>query len=151
MPLIQWQDSFSVGVASVDADHQVLVGLLNQLYEAREEGQTRDVVGSVVNVLIEYTVNHFQREEKLMELGGYPEIEVHKDLHRKLTAQVLSFQQQFAGGRNAAVDELFEFLKNWLIGHILMVDTRYRPWVEKVELDARDLGGLLGQPMPDDE
>ena len=148
MSLIEWQDSFSVGVAAVDSDHKVLISLLNQLYEAREGGQSQDVVGSVMNVLIEYTMSHFQREERLMELGGYPEIEEHREMHRRLTAQVQTFRAQYEQGRQAAVGELFEFLKNWLIGHILMVDTRYRPWVEKVQLTPEELA--VGRPPEED-
>jgi hemerythrin len=151
MSVIQWQESYSVGVPFIDADHQILISLLNQLFEAREEGQTREVIGSVLNVLVEYTVNHFHREERLMELGGYPDREAHIELHRTLTARVRDFQQQYAGGRHGAVDELFEFLKDWLTGHIIAVDKRYKPYVETVELTPSDLAGTFGDAESEGE
>ncbi len=144
MPLVQWQGSFSVGVPVIDADHKTLISLLNQMHEARQEGHTREVVGSILNVLVEYTVHHFQREEKLMDMAGYPGAQAHKEMHRKLAAEAKLFQLQYEEGRHAAVDELFEFLKNWLVGHILGVDIQIGVWVEKVELEPGNLLGRFG-------
>ena len=145
MSLIRWQDSFTIGVSFIDADHRVVVSLLNQLYDARQEGQTRDVVGSVLNVLIEYTINHFRREERLMELADYPDLAAHKQRHDYLAGQVQLFQQQYDAGRYAAVDELLDFLKNWLVEHIIGEDTRIWPWLGRAGLTAEeqpDIGRL---------
>jgi hemerythrin-like metal-binding protein len=139
MPLFQWQDSYSVGVPFIDTDHQVLVSLLNQLHEAQEEGQGQEVIGSVLNVLIEYTVNHFRREERLMELGHYPDLAEHRLLHQKLCDEVLRLQAAFESGQGDAVAELNVFLKNWLMGHILGIDTQYKPYVANVEMGPEDL------------
>lgn len=144
MSLLPWQDSYAVGVPAIDADHRLLFSLVNQLYDAREEGQAREVVASVLQVLVEYTIGHFNREERLMRLVHYPELEKHCQQHRELAVQVRRFQADYDGGRHAAVDELVTFLKGWLTGHILGVDTRYKPYVEQVELTALDLAGPFG-------
>ena len=151
MSLIQWQESYSVGVPFIDSDHQILISLLNQLFEAREEGQTSEVIGSVLNVLVEYTANHFHREERLMEIGEYPDRAAHVELHRALTGRVSAFQQDYADGRHAAIGELFEFLKDWLTGHIIAVDKRYKPFVETVELSPSDLAGTFGDAESEGE
>jgi hemerythrin len=130
MSLIRWQDSFVIGVASIDSDHQVLISLLNQLSETREEGQARDVICSVLNVLIEYTINHFHREEHLMAMCGHPDLAEHRQQHLRIAARVQSLRQQYESGRHTAVDELLEFLKNWLVEHMSGEDTHVGPWVE---------------------
>ncbi|MDR3437184.1 bacteriohemerythrin [Telmatospirillum sp.] len=142
MSLIRWQDSFLIGISAIDSDHQVMVSLLNQLFEAREEGQSRDVVGSVFNVLVEYTVTHFTREERLMKVCGFPDFSLHQELHRRLAVRVQALQQQYECGHHAAVDELLEFLKNWLVEHIIGEDTRIGPWVEGANLSVEELANI---------
>lgn len=135
MSLVSWQDSYCIGVSSIDDDHKILISLVNQLHDAREEGQTRHVVGSILNVLVEYCSIHFRREEQLMERSCYPELEAHKELHRRLCERVDGLQRQYESGHGAAAEELSGFLKEWLLGHILGVDVRIAPWVGKVESD----------------
>jgi hemerythrin len=139
MSLIRWQDSLMTGVASIDADHQVLVSLLNQLSDVREEGQARDVVGSVLNVLIEYVVDHFHHEEGLMAQCSYPELAEHQSQHQRIAVRVEKLRQQYQSGRHTAVDELLEFLKNWFVEHIIGEDTRITPWVEGAGLSPEEL------------
>ncbi len=139
MSLIRWQDSLMIGVASVDSDHQVLVSLLNQLAETREEGQARDVVGSVLNVMIEYAVDHFDHEEGAMASCGHPGLAEHQQQHRRMIARLQNFRQQYEDGRHTAVDELLQFLKNWLVEHIIAEDTHSGPWVDGAGLYPEEL------------
>lgn len=140
MQLITWQDSFSVGVDLVDNDHKLLVSLIKQLNDAVEGGQGREVVGSVLNVLIEYTESHFSREERLMEKGGYPDLPAHRKHHEKLCAQVREMVDQYKRGETETLDRhILEFLSDWLTGHILGVDMQYRPYVQGVELTPDEI------------
>lgn len=151
MSLIRWQDSFSTGLSCIDSDHQVLVSLLNQLSEAREEGQAREVIGSVLNVLVEYTLSHFRREERVMEACDYPGLAEHKDQHRQLALKVRQMRQVYDGGHYTAVDELLTFLKNWLVDHIIGEDTQIAPWVSAAGLGPNDLSEILSQPLGVDD
>jgi len=154
MALITWQDSYSVGVAQIDNDHKLLVSLINQLGAAVEEGQSGDVVGSVLNVVIEYTASHFGREELLMEKGGYPGLAAHKAEHAKLTARVRDIVARYNGGTDGQLDrDVLVFLKTWLTGHILGVDRQYTDYVRDVTLTPEELFasiGLDGWTEPED-
>lgn len=132
---MQWSDAYRIGVPVIDTDHQLLFALTAQLAEAREEGQTREVVGSVMNVLVEYIVHHFRREERLLQLVEYPELNEHKKGHRQLTGDVFALLDRWQDGKHGAADELVSLMDGWLAGHILGVDTRYKPWVEKTLSD----------------
>lgn len=147
MSLITWQDSYSVGVDLIDNDHKLLVSLINQLNDAISEDEGRDVVGSVLNVLVEYTVSHFGREELLLKKGQYPEAEftAHHREHEKLTAQVRAIVARYYDGEIDSIDsEVLLFLKNWLTGHILGVDMKYRPYVASVTLTPEEIMGSMG-------
>lgn len=132
---MQWSDAYRIGVPVIDTDHQLLFALTAQLAETREEGQVREVVSSVMNVLAEYIVHHFRREERLLELVGYPDLADHKNDHRQLTNDVFALMDRWQDGQYGAADELVSLMDGWLAGHILGVDTRYKPWVEKTLSD----------------
>lgn len=150
MALITWQDSYSVGVELIDADHQLLVSLINQLDDAMSAGAGADTVGSVLNVLIEYTETHFGREELLMEKGGYPELAPHKREHTKLTGQVRQIVDRYNAGDTGSVDnEVMDFLKTWLTGHILGVDRKYTPYVSGLTLSPEELMASMNLGLDD--
>lgn len=152
MALITWKDSYSVGVDLIDNDHKLLVSLINQLGDATEGGQGRDVVGSVLNVLIEYTEGHFGREELLMEKGGYPDLAAHREHHRALTTTVREMVAQYRDGTAQALDrDILDFLQSWLTGHILGVDMEYRPFVKDVTLTPEELLASLNLDGDDDD
>ncbi len=145
MPLITWRDSYSVGVPLIDNDHKLLVSLINQLDDAINGGQGRDVVGSVLNVLEEYTRGHFGREELLMRKAGYADLPPHKREHEKLTAQVHEIVARYAGGDDSHIDDhLLQFLKSWLTGHILGVDMKYTPYLKGVDLTPEEMLSASG-------
>ncbi|NFV81218.1 bacteriohemerythrin [Magnetospirillum aberrantis] len=141
MALLAWNEMYSVGHAMLDSDHRILINLLNQLHDAAETGQSREVVGTVVNVLAEYTEHHFRREEALMAAAGYPGLEAHRAAHRDLEAKVRDLRDRWnAGDRSVVEEDVLEMLKKWLTEHILGADKSYEPWVEGIA----DSGGSAG-------
>lgn len=152
MSLITWQDSYSVGVPQIDEDHKLLISLINQLDDSIRGGQGRDVVGSVLNVLQEYTRGHFGREELLMEKAGYPDLAPHRREHRKLADQVRDIVARYHAGTDGHVDsDVLTFLKTWLTGHILGVDMKYAPYLEGISLTPDEMLASLGLDDMEDE
>lgn len=140
MAFINWQDSYSVGVEVIDSDHKLLMSLLNQLHEAVELGQSEDVLGSVLNVLVEYVETHFAREEALMQKANYPDLAQHRVEHAKLAQAVRDRRERYQAEGAAALDaELLDFLRKWLSDHILGSDMRIKPFVRNMTLGPADL------------
>jgi hemerythrin len=126
MPLFDWTTKYSVGNISVDKEHQKLVRLINDLYDAMKEARGREVVGRILLETITYTEEHFRNEEMLMEKAGYPELQKHKIEHKKLTEQVNAFYKSYKENNTSVTIELLQFLKNWLMTHIEVVDMKYK-------------------------
>jgi hemerythrin-like metal-binding protein len=122
---VTWSEQYSVGVASIDSEHQKLIGLLNDLHAAMMSGQGRTVMGKVLDGLSAYTVTHFAHEEGLMRLHAYPAYLPHKAEHDKLVKQVKSLQEEFRGGNATISLEVMSFLQDWLVNHIVGVDKKY--------------------------
>jgi pilus assembly protein FimV len=135
--LIQWKDSLSVGVSAIDEDHKVLVDLINQLHQAVGGVEERPVVGSVINSLVDYTVYHFSREERVQAAAGYPGLPEHHRLHEDLKATALDYQRRYqADPASVDVNELHAFLRRWLVQHIMQEDKAFAPYaVGKPEIE----------------
>ena len=118
----------SVGVKAADDDHKKLIGLLNRLYEAMKSGQGREVVGKVLDDLINYTKFHFAREEDYFAKTGYPAVEHMKD-HRELVKQAEKLQSRYKNGEPALSIETLDFLKDWLTIHIQGTDKQYSSYL----------------------
>jgi hemerythrin len=125
MAFLKWTQAFSVGVALFDEQHRTLVRMLNDLHTAMMDGRGKEVLGPTLDGLVDYTSTHFTDEEQLMARHGYPELEPHREEHRKLVAQVLELREQYRAGRAALTIEVMAFLKDWLVQHIQGTDRRY--------------------------
>lgn len=126
-PYIEWTKELEVGIPLVDKDHKVLVSLLNQVYDAIGNNEERAVLGSVLNSLSEYTNYHFAREEKLQEVAGYGDLQAHHQRHLTLAKQVHDICVRYeADSGTVQGDEILQFLKSWLVEHILKHDMSYR-------------------------
>lgn len=133
MPLIKWRDSYSVGVAKFDLEHKVLVELINNIYSIIRNGDDQVIPEYEVAELISYTQAHFKGEEEAMEACGYEFSEEHKKIHAELEVEVLKFKEQLENFSDRVVSDLYLFLRNWLLNHILEEDMKYRECLNTCE------------------
>jgi hemerythrin len=124
MDLIAWEDRYSVKVPQFDTDHKQLVSMVNQLHNAMAVGKGREEVGVILERLINYTKRHFAAEEELMRKTGYPRTEEHTIEHQRLCITVDEYAKQFAAGSMITMS-VMQFLKDWLLNHILKTDMLY--------------------------
>jgi len=125
MAFINWDDSFSVNVKEIDAQHKKLVNMLNELYDAMRQGKGKEILGKTISGLIEYTDVHFKTEEKYFDKFGYPETEQHKKEHSDFVQKVLDFKKDFESGKLTLTVKVMNFLKEWLQNHIKGSDKKY--------------------------
>jgi len=123
--LITWSDRYSVGIDRIDAQHQRLVDLINDLHAAMLAREGNSALDKILDGLAGYAVSHFATEEALMRKFAYPGYEQHKAEHDKLAAQVRLLVEKSRTERTALTPEVMMFLQRWLVGHIVNVDKRY--------------------------
>lgn len=133
MALITWNEDMQLGIPSVDAQHQRLVEILNQLDDAKKSGKGSRVMGDLLQKLIDYTVEHFAFEEKLMLACDYPELDLHRTQHKQLVDKVLKFQRQFLNGGQRITKDVMHFLQYWLESHILKEDMAFGDFAKMPE------------------
>lgn len=124
---VEWTKKLETGVTFVDADHKVLINLLNQVNDCIDQNEESTVLGSVLDALVEYTDYHFLREEKMMELAGFGGLEAHATIHRALSGQVRTVYTDYqADPWSVDPVSVRDFLQTWLIEHIMGHDFAYR-------------------------
>lgn len=125
MAYLAWQNEFSVGIPSIDAQHQNLVRMLNDLFQASQSAQNQEAVGQVLRELVKYSVAHFATEERLMRDHAFPGYGEHRNIHEKMKAKVSSLVQDYQAGKAQIGQEVTQFLKDWLTKHIQQTDMKY--------------------------
>jgi len=119
-----WDAMYSVNIKKIDAQHQQLFDFFQQLAEGMEVGQGKNVVGSVLKGILQYTQTHFAYEEQLMKIAGYAEYDIHQKLHQELIHRVVELYDEFQQGKALSVKTSI-FLRDWLTNHILKIDKKY--------------------------
>jgi hemerythrin-like metal-binding protein len=123
----KWAPELEIGIPFVDADHKVLVNLLDQTETCINQNEETTLLGSMLSALAEYVSYHFAREEKLFEGCGYDGADFHIKIHRDLEAEVLLLCRRFEDDpQSVEVGEVHDFLHDWLVEHIVGHDFAFR-------------------------
>ncbi len=125
MPLLVWDESFSVKVNLLNRQHQKLFGFVNKYYNALKMGQSKSALLKLLDGLAEYAKVHFSTEERYFSQFNYNEIEEHKHEHKILTDKIIDLNSKVEVGTNVEDDEVTKFLQIWLEAHIKGTDHKY--------------------------
>jgi hemerythrin-like metal-binding protein len=134
--MLVWREELSVGHPEIDGDHKVLIGIINDFENTVDRWDGDKVVHEVLIKLHDYAMQHFTAEEAIQVANHYPLREEHKREHRVLLAQVVDRANRFFIKKTEPVTKealqgVAEFLKRWLVDHIIKSDLRMRRYVAK--------------------
>jgi methyl-accepting chemotaxis protein/hemerythrin len=129
--VLVWDDSLAVGIRDIDDQHKTLVRMIGDLHEAMRTGKGKGQVERILKGLEDYAVEHFGFEESLMEKHKYPGYLNHRKEHDAFVEKVMAFDEQFRADKVALTNEVMNFLKNWLVGHIKGTDHKYGPFFKE--------------------
>jgi hemerythrin len=90
----------------------------------------KEQLGRVLSSLIKYTQGHFKAEEGILQSNQYPDFVNHKIEHDRFTQTILDLQAKFQRNEIGLTIDLMEFLKGWLIKHIMGVDKKYSAFLK---------------------
>ena len=120
-----WNNSFVTGLDDVDEQHFYLVGLINKFAEQLVQNQmSEEKIEDVFQELYDYTVYHFQEEERLMKKAGIAAqfLSVHIKVHQDFLQKIKEMHKQVSIKDPATLTHLLDFLIHWLAYHILGMD-----------------------------
>ncbi|MCK5872542.1 MAG: hemerythrin family protein [Methylococcales bacterium] len=126
MALITWNvEQHETNVNFADDEHKILFDKLNKLYDLAIGSAERGAIGSQLDDLIAYVVEHFTHEENEMKEKGYAGLAVHKAEHDALVGICAGLQTKFHAGEADVTEEVGQMVKGWLDSHIPAFDRPY--------------------------
>jgi hemerythrin-like metal-binding protein len=120
--LFVWDDKFNTGIEEIDRDHKRLVDLINDLYEAMQDGSGGALLLPVFSALKHYTETHFDQEERFMLDCDAPDQARHVEEHKQMRNKLTDLESRHRQGEAAISLQTLTFLRDWLKKHICVVD-----------------------------
>jgi hemerythrin len=121
----KWLPDYNVNIKTIDDQHKELVNILNRLFAAVSLREGDKVIAGIMDALVKYTQTHFELEERLMRQAKYKDLESHMEEHRQLMDKLDQICKKYLLEDKPVYFEMLSFLKRWLQGHIMGVDTKY--------------------------
>jgi len=128
MEPIVWTEGFSVGVSEMDNQHKKIIAMINTLIKEPKATTNSITVSDLLSDMIQYTQEHFQNEEALMAEHGYPLKDQQSEQHRTFIKKTVDFCSAVEAGVDIVPQAMLDYLKNWLVHHILEQDMKYKPF-----------------------
>lgn len=127
----EWDESYSVSVDSMDAEHKVLFKMIDDFYENLRKPESSAALPTLIAGLKNYTRNHFLHEQRFLMLCEYPQYQQHVQKHQEFIAKIEEFETIIREGKPLLPTLVTKYLKDWLIVHIKMFDKAYAPYMLK--------------------
>lgn len=134
--LVDWKPAYSLGMAEIDEQHQVLFDIINAMWSNVVNRERGAAVLDTLDELERYTVTHFIAEETFMRSHGYSGFDEHKQQHDRFIERIRNERLCIEAGGPVSLD-MINFLKDWLVNHILVQDKAYA-----AEFETKKLGAL---------
>ena len=125
-------------------------GMLHRSFDER-----RKHLEAVLSELLAYVDVHFGSEEGLMAKIGYAGEKGHHKLHEDFRRTVLKLKAEYDGGNHHSLSSLITIMRQWLLTHIVMEDSKIAHACEKNPQQSLDASRALirekGIPVPRDQ
>ncbi|OLN31264.1 Methyl-accepting chemotaxis protein [Desulfovibrio sp. DV] len=121
--MIAWDESLAVGVDEIDAQHQSIIALINDLATRKNQADEATTT-QALHFLRNYLHDHFELETELMLDMGYPDLEAHRQQHELFVNHIIFFEieKEFGVVSEQMLADILAFLKDWFLSHIQRED-----------------------------
>ena len=120
--MLKWSSLFTVGIVSIDKEHKKIVDLINKLESSTASGNARENISQIFDELFDYTVSHFNYEEKLFDTYNYPRKNEHKKIHTAILNKVKALNKD---SKHINQQSVSAFLRGWIKHHFCVIDQEY--------------------------
>ncbi|MGF7185854.1 hemerythrin [Desulfitispora alkaliphila] len=134
---MMWKDKYKIGVPTIDQQHEELFNRVSAfIQKVNQEGDWEEKLEKVKETMAfmqEYVVFHFDDEEKYQEKINYPDLENHKEAHKKFKQAVNNYAKRLEQENytQELVQEFSGKLMAWLIMHVAATDQKIGKYVQE--------------------
>jgi len=123
-PVFSWREEYSTNVESMDKDHMFFLEKANTLYQLIVANDQQAFL-ETLDQMIQFAQNHFKAEESLMKAHDFPDYRIHHKKHKRIIREALEVKKKIQENRMDVDSEFVNYLKDWIINHILTEDRKY--------------------------
>jgi hemerythrin len=119
-------------VAFMNVDHAHAVEQWRDMRSALDEyPENPERLFAACEAFVAHNRAHFAREEEAMRASGFPPYPVHKEEHERVLDWLEQLLRQIAerAPKNDIVDEIEKAIPEWLVQHVLSMDTVTARWL----------------------
>lgn len=124
--MYEMKDEYLTGIKMIDEEHKRLFEIADSLYYLQKEEflvDKYDQIQGILNELKDYTLLHFEHEEKYMESIAYKKMFTQKVQHDALRKQIEEWDIDSIDERqDETIQEILTIVTDWLVNHILNQD-----------------------------
>lgn len=121
-------DEFKTGISLVDEEHKELFRIIDEVGNLIKDEFIPDKYDEIVRLLRElkdYAIYHFKDEEDYMERIHYQGLPAQKKAHIVYIDHLAEIDlEDIDANQQESLNELLEFLTQWLLNHILKMDKK---------------------------
>jgi hemerythrin len=121
---VMWVETYSVDNEVIDARHREFFSIFNRIVDLNEQGSTD--VYAILRDLVDLVSEQFHVEHLFMGQTDYPGFVQHSKEHDMFIEALQGFLDRHEQHDERLVDDLLNFLNDWIAFHILKTDLRYR-------------------------
>jgi hemerythrin len=136
-----WRDEMSIDDGVIDADHKCLIALVNDVDLVGPGPAMPAELTAILDRVGTYARTHFDREERLQLATGFTYAQAHQASHRSLLREFDAIRAECETGLPEQMvafhARLRDFLYHWLRDHIVKVDLLMKPFVPRMQRQAR--------------
>jgi hemerythrin len=122
-----------IGDATIDAEHDLQMQLLDSLSQSVAKGGDFSPTRHILEQFIEFSDMHFLSEQLIMRLHSYPGYEAHLEEHTSLMRKVREIRENIVKGEKVSSLQLILELRDWLLNHIATDDAAFGEFLQKKE------------------
>jgi len=134
-----------INIPLIDMQHlwliKMIVELEGMLHISFDE--RRAMLENVLSDLIAYVQIHFDCEEALMAKLQFPDFAQHHKIHVEFRRSVHKMHEDYLSGNHHALSGLVTMLRQWLVTHIVIEDTKIARFAMNNKIDALTASRVL--------
>jgi len=135
MTYLTWSDDLDTGIPELDAQHRVMLDHANRLHAAATADNTEELLAAM-DALIDCLREHFDFEEKVLEMIQFAGFEDHRGTHQSILDKLGEYRTRLETASAPEAEEIVDALGPWMVDHIRHDDLDFGPTVREWLRDA---------------
>jgi len=122
---IERDDNYSVNAPISNKGFNEFNKIIEHAVIAIQHNNDPEKVSDILYEMTMYTQEHFETEERCMRRFEYADYELHKKEHKGFIMKTVGCCSKAMRGNYGFIDDLLEYLRQWLTNHIKGSDRRF--------------------------